>query len=332
MAVSEPDVGPLPRPATTEPPRVQWSYALTLSTVHLLSLLACLPWFFSWTGVMLVVIGHHVFGLLGITLGYHRLLTHRGFTCPLWLEHTLGVLGVCCLQDSPARWVATHRQHHQYPDQQNDPHSPLVAVFWGHMGWLLIENREHQYVTFLDRYASDLLRDPFFQRLERRLAWFKVYVLHAVPFFLAGLAIGWTSTGNWRDGVQFGSSLLVWGVFVRTVFVWHFTWTVNSLAHVWGYRNYATNDNSRNNWISALVADGEGWHNNHHADPRSAAHGHRWWEFDLTWTVIRLLESVGLAKDVVRPRCWDAGVTTPHLASGARRHTVDRSTTSANRS
>ncbi len=104
--------------------------------------------------------------------------------------------------------------------------------------------------------------------------------------------------------MQFGLSLLVWGVFVRTVLVWHITWSVNSVTHVWGYRNYETGDSSRNNWLVGLWSNGEGWHNNHHADQRAAAHGHNWWEFDLTWITIHALEKLGLATDVVRPRAW----------------------------
>jgi stearoyl-CoA desaturase (delta-9 desaturase) len=111
------------------------------------------------------------------------------------------------------------------------------------------------------------------------------------------------TSGRYLGGVQFGASLLVWGVFARTVVVWHVTWSVNSLTHLWGYRNYDTDDNSRNNWLVGLLAHGEGWHNNHHAQQASAAHGHRWWEFDVTYLTIRFLEAIGLAKDVVRPRC-----------------------------
>jgi stearoyl-CoA desaturase (delta-9 desaturase) len=266
-----------------------------------LCLLALLPWLFSWTGVVLVFVGHHVFGMLGITLGYHRLLTHRGFTCPKWFEYLLALLGVCCLQDTPARWVAIHRKHHQHSDEHPDPHSPLVSFLWGHFAWLMVENRKLTNADFYDHYARDLLRDPFYLRLERGGRWFWVYLAHAVLFLLVGLAIGWAMTGNYWQGLQFGLSVLVWGVFVRTAFVWHVTWAVNSLSHVSGYRNYETGDNSRNNWLVGLLAHGEGWHNNHHAQPRAAAHGHRWWEFDLTYLTIRLLEAVGLAKDVVRP-------------------------------
>jgi stearoyl-CoA desaturase (delta-9 desaturase) len=289
-------------PEGVRPIRPLWSYASFIPLVHLLALLACVPWLFSWTGVVLVFAGHYFFGLLGMTLCYHRLLTHRGFSCPPWFEHFLAILGMCCLQDTPARWVALHRKHHQFSDQQPDPHSPLVSFLWGHFGWLMIENRQHSRADFYERYARDLLREPFYLRLERKALWFWIYLVHAALFYLVGLAIGWATTGTYSGGVQFGLSLFVWGVCVRTVFVWHVTWSVNSLSHIWGYRNYDTTDNSRNNWLVGWLAHGEGWHNNHHAQPRAAAHGHRWWEFDVTFLTIRLLESTGLITDVVRPR------------------------------
>ena len=120
-------------------------------------------------------------------------------------------------------------------------------------------------------------------------------------FFLGGFAAGLLGGGTTADAAQFGASLLIWGVFVRTVAVWHITWSVNSLAHLWGYRNYPTDEDSRNNWFVAIISSGEGWHNNHHADPRSARHGHRVWEVDLIYGFIRLLEMMGLARDVARP-------------------------------
>lgn len=288
-------------PEGVRPIRPLWPYLIGIPLIHLLALLAVLPWLFSWTGVALVFVGHHVFGMLGITLGYHRLLTHRGFTCSKRFEHLLAILGVCCLQDSPARWVAIHRKHHQHSDEEPDPHSPLVTFLWGHFGWLMLENRQHSNLDFYDHYSQDLLREPFYRRLERNSMFFWVYVAHAVLFFALGLAVGWTMSGDYWSGLQFALSVLVWGVFVRTVFVWHVTWSVNSLTHLWGYRNYATDDNSRNNWLVALLAHGEGWHNNHHAQQRAAAHGHHWWEFDLTWLTIRVLERMGLIHDVVRP-------------------------------
>jgi stearoyl-CoA desaturase (delta-9 desaturase) len=123
-------------------------------------------------------------------------------------------------------------------------------------------------------------------------------------FYTAGFVAGWATVGTVAAGVQFGLSLMVWGVFVRTVLTWHITWSVNSVTHVWGYQNYETGDNSRNNILVGLWSNGEGWHNNHHADQRAAAHGHKWWEFDVTWITIRVLEKLGLVKNIVLPRAW----------------------------
>jgi len=291
----------LPYPATVNTHKIEWLYALGVWGVHVLALLAFVPWLFSWTGVILAGLGCYVFGTLGINLCYHRLLTHRGFACPKWLEHTFATLGVCCLQDSPARWVAIHRLHHQHSDDQPDPHSPLVSFYWGHMGWLFVENQELQRLPMYERYSRDLLRDPFYLKLVRKRMWVWVNFMHWAVFYFAGVAIGWLTTGEFLGGVQFGLSLLVWGVFVRTVLVWHITWSVNSITHLWGYRNYHTDEDSKNNVLIGLISNGEGWHNNHHADPRSARHGHRWWEFDVTWLTIKVLSWFGLAWDIVQP-------------------------------
>ncbi|WP_145056623.1 acyl-CoA desaturase [Lignipirellula cremea] len=288
----------LERPKTVSR-QIFWTYVAGFVILHMLALLAFVPYFFSWTGVVSIFIGNYIFGSLGINLGYHRLLTHRGLTVPKWLEYTLALCGMCCLQDAPARWVAIHRMHHQHSDDQPDPHSPLVTFFWGHIGWLIYQNKYFGTTDFYDRYARDLLKDPFYLRLERNGMFGWVYLAHAALFYLVGFLVGWAMSGNVAGGVQFGSSMLVWGVFVRTVYVWHITWAVNSVAHCWGYRNYDVSDESRNNWLIGFTNNGEGWHNNHHAHPRCAAHGHKWWEIDLTYTFIVFLEKVGLAKNVV---------------------------------
>lgn len=295
----------LPWPKTAvEPVQVRWRYAISIPLIHLLACLAFVPWFFSWTGVALSILGLYVFGTLGINIGYHRLLTHRGMNAPKWFEHTLALLGVCTMQDTPACWVAMHRIHHQHSDHQPDPHSPLVTFLWGHFGWLMFENRDFTNVKDYQRFTRDLLKDPFYLKLERHWNWLKVYLAVAALYPIVGFVLGWLMSGNLWGGIQFGSSLLVWGVFVRTVLNWHITWSVNSVTHIWGYRNYETKDNSRNNWLIGLIANGEGWHNNHHADQRAASHGHRWWEFDVSWLTIRLFEKLGLVYDVVRPQSW----------------------------
>jgi stearoyl-CoA desaturase (delta-9 desaturase) len=291
---------PIGRPAAADRGRIIWPYLIAVIGFHLLLGLAFVPRLFSWTGLLLIPLGNYVFCSLGIGAGYHRLLTHRSYRCPRWLEHTLAVLGICSLQDTPARWVMIHRMHHQHSDEQPDPHSPLAGWFWGHMGWLFVENRQLSKLVTYERYARDVLQDSFYLRFERSLLWVWVYAGHALLFYLAGLAIGWWASGDWIGGVQFGLSLLLYGVVFRTLYSWHITWGVNSLAHLWGYRNYQTDENSRNNWLIALTTNGEGWHNNHHADPRCAAHGfHRWWELDVTYVSIRLMALLGLAWDIV---------------------------------
>jgi stearoyl-CoA desaturase (delta-9 desaturase) len=302
----------LPHPATLGPGRVVWPYVLAFSLYHILALFAFVPWLFSWTGLAAALLGLYVFGTLGVNLCYHRLLTHRSFGCPKWLEHGLSILGVCCLQDTPVRWVAVHRMHHQHSDEPTDPHSPLVNFFWGHMGWLLVPNRELARLELYEHYAKDLFRDPFYKNLERDVLWVWINLAQWVVFFAAGFGLGWLLTGEPSGGLQQGLSLLVWGVFLRTVLVWHITWSVNSVTHRWGYQNYKTNENSRNNVLIGLLSNGEGWHNNHHAQPRSAAHGHRWWEFDLTYITIWLLARFRLACDIV-PVAKEGTVNAPAL-------------------
>jgi fatty-acid desaturase len=269
--------------------------------VHAIAGLACLPSLFSGTGVALFIAGCFVFGACGINLGYHRLLTHRSLSCPLWLEHTFAILAVCSAQDSPPHWVAVHRRHHQFADEEQDPHSPLRSFLWAHMGWLLVKVDDMRRGPLMERYARDIVRDPLYAWLDRRNNWLKIALVSWLGYFVAGVGVATLSGLPVRDAVRFGSSLLVWGAALRTVVVWHSTWAVNSVTHVWGYRNYETPDVSRNNVIVGFLVSGEGWHNNHHADPRSARHGHKWWELDVTWLMIRALMAAGLASDVVRP-------------------------------
>ena len=291
----------LPLPAAVDRRRIVWSYAVTVGLYHAIALLALLPWLFSWTGVALAILGLYVFGSLGINLCYHRLLTHRGLVCPKWLEYTFAALGVCCMQDTPARWVAVHRRHHEHSDRQDDPHSPLVTLFWGHVGWMLAENRDLVRLGIYDRYAKDILREKFYKNMERTVLYPAILFGSWAVFFLGGFLTELSLGGTTAQATQFGASLLIWGVFVRTVVVWHITWSVNSLAHIWGYQTYETGEQSRNNWFVALISNGEGWHNNHHADARSARHGHTWREIDIVWITIWVLEALGLARNVRRP-------------------------------
>lgn len=279
--------------------KIRWIYLLPIACVHLLALLAVFPYFFSWTGVILFVLGIHVFGQ-AINLCFHRGLTHRSFAMSKWLERCFVVLGICCMQDTPARWVTHHRRHHQYSDEPEDPHSPRRSPLWSHIGWLFVENPSLHSMSALFGYSRDILEDPFYFWLERRLNWIWLYVAHAILFFGAGflLAVG-PLGGDIDAGVKLGGSLVVWGVLLRTVAVWHITWSVNSLTHLWGYRNYATRDDSRNNWLVAILTVGEGWHNNHHHDPTSASNRRKWWELDITYIELCILQRLGLVWDIV---------------------------------
>jgi stearoyl-CoA desaturase (delta-9 desaturase) len=281
--------------------------------VHLVALLAFLPWFFSWTGVVLAVLGAYVFGLLGMNIGYHRLLTHRSFSCPRWVERSLAVVGACCLEESPTVWVAWHRQHHSAADKEEDPHSPVRSFLWGHVGWLMIksDNAEPALINRAVRAGFD--EGPVL----------RVALLSWAVFFATGFAVAIIGGGTTLEALRFGSSLLVWGAAVRTVVVWHMTWSVNSVTHLWGYRNYETSDSSRNNAVVALLNGGEGWHNNHHADPRSARHGHTWWEFDLGWLTIRVLMLLGLAANVSSPSAQLLASRNTASTTGPQKGTID---------
>lgn len=280
--------------------RIKWPVAAGVAVYHALAALAFTPWFFSWAGVAVCVLSHYVFGVLGINLAYHRLLTHRGFRCPKWLERTLVLLGVCALQEAPAYWVGVHRRHHQFSDHEPDPHTPMVSFLWAHAGWVFVERPGEERNVVATRYAGDVLRDPLYVWLQRR-GWHLVVWISWGVFFLGGWAAAAAAGASGAQAIRFGASMALWGIAVRTVLGWHLTWLVNSVTHRWGYRNYATDDESRNHFVIALLTSGEGWHNNHHADPRSARHGHRWWELDVSWLIIRLLAALGLATHVVGP-------------------------------
>ena len=280
--------------------RIKYLETCGFLVCHFIAALAFFPWFFSWTGVILLFVGNFVFGVIGINLAYHRMVSHRAFTCPRWFECTLAVIGASCLQYSPAHWAAVHRRHHHHTDDENDPHSPLGSFFWGHMGWLLIKKENLTRRPLLERYAKDLMRDPFYAWLERRNNWIKIGLLSWIAYFVAGFGAAYLSGSSSAASVQFGLSLLVWGAVLRTVAVWHLTWSVNSVSHLWGYRNYETPDQSRNNIFVSLIVGGE-WHNNHHADPRSARQGHKRWEIDVTWLTLCLFKRLGLVTEVVLP-------------------------------
>jgi fatty-acid desaturase len=255
---------------------------IALGTIHLVALAALSPFFFSWSAVAVSLVLVYVTGGIGICLGYHRLLTHRSLRVPQLLEHIIVTCGALALQGGPITWVATHRTHHLYSDTERDPHNARRGFFWSHVGWLFRYNPARLTRAQEWRSARDIASDPYYRFLE----W-------ASPLLQVALA-----------GVLFafgGLSWVVWGVFARLVLTYHVTWLVNSAAHLTGYRRYATADLSTNCWWVALLASGEGWHNNHHTFPFSARHGLRWYEFDATWVAIQLLAVARLAKDVRTP-------------------------------
>jgi len=272
----------LHRPGAAVPSAIRGPLSVPTLVVFVIIHLGVLgaPATFSWPALGVAALLHYLLGGLGICLGYHRLLTHRSFSTPRWLEYLLAIFGGLSLQGGPITWVADHRIHHGHSDKESDPHSPQENFLWGHMLWMVFP--QPMSLEERARYAPELWANPFYRFLER---W---HLALQVP--LAALLWG---VGGWP--------FVVYGVFLRLVVVYHCTWLINSACHRWGYRTFATPDDSRNLWWVALLTWGEGWHNNHHANPTSARHGLRWWEVDLTFLAIRLLEGLGLAWDVERP-------------------------------
>ncbi|MEM8739807.1 MAG: fatty acid desaturase [Planctomycetota bacterium] len=265
---------------------LRWDSAIMLVTMHLMCLAA--PWTFSWSGLAWCFLLIWVGSGLGITLGYHRLLTHHSFKTNRPMHLLLTMIGCINFQHGPVEWVGTHRMHHRHTDQHDDPHSPRHGFMWSHMRWAFFKTHPDP-----SSYARDLTRDRAIRLIDRNFWCFPIGVMVAL-YFLGE----WTQKG-------LGWSWVVYGGALRTIFVFHSIWFVNSAAHTWGYRNFESKDDSRNCWWVALLSFGEGWHNNHHAQPRCAAHGRRWWEFDPTWITIRLLQRLGLVWAVVRPKALD---------------------------
>jgi len=252
---------------------------LYLAAMHGLCLFA--PFTFSWDAFACFGTLYIITGMLGITLSYHRNLSHKSFKLPKWLEYTFAYCGVQAAQGSPLEWVSSHRYHHQHCDTPQDPHTPYEGFWHSHMGWILDDKATDVKVGERGNIA-DMVNDPFYQFIE------KTYMFHIIGAGLLLYLIG-------------GFPWVVWGMGVRLVWVYHITWFVNSAAHVWGYQSWNTGDLSRNNWWVALLAFGEGWHNNHHAFEYSARHGLEWWQLDVTWLTVKALESVGLASKVRYP-------------------------------
>ena len=261
----------------SDPQKINWTNSIAFGLFHIGAIAAFFT--FSWQVLALALFLYWMCTGLGISMGYHRLHTHRSYQVPLALEYFFAVCGALTLEGGPIFWVATHRIHHQKSDLPGDPHSPRDGGWWAHMGWLLVGDSKHNNTPMMAKYAPDLAKNRFY-------VWLNNY--HWLPLVVLGVllyAIG-------------GVSWVLWGIFLRVVVGLHATWLVNSATHMWGSRRFDTHDDSRNNWLIALLTSGEGWHNNHHAHPTAARHGLAWYEFDLSWIQIRVLKFLGIAKSV----------------------------------
>ena len=268
---------PTPAGRAPKPANFNWITLTALIFLHAGSIAAF--WFIDWKAIATAVVLHFLCLSWGIGMGYHRLLTHRSYQVPKWMEYMFAVFGTLTLEGGPIFWVGTHRVHHQYSDEPEDPHSPRDGGFWAHMGWIVKGEGHHDQVEVFRRYVPELVRDPFY-------VWLNKY--HWVPLTVLGVAMLLVG----------GPAMLLWAGVLRVVVGLHCTWLVNSATHMWGSRRFTTRDDSRNNWWVALLTFGEGWHNNHHGKPNSARHGLAWYEVDVTWIQIRLLEMLGIAKGV----------------------------------
>ena len=298
IAEPAPDL-PIPNEEPRTPSRAARAATLAAILIPLLGTVAAMAsvwgWGFTWTDFWLLF-GAYLLTGFGITVGFHRLFSHKSFETGKPLEFAWGALGSMAVQGSLLTWVAMHRVHHQFSDQKRDPHSPnghgggvlgvLKGFFHAHVGWAFKRSP-----VKADRYITDLKK----RRLARVVdSLFPVWVLIglAIPASIGGLV-----TLSW-GGVLRG---LLWGGLVRVFLVHHITWSVNSVCHLWGSRPYPQKDLSRNNFLFGVLALGEGWHNNHHAFPTSARHGLRWWQFDPSYVVIWTMEKLGLVWKVRRP-------------------------------
>lgn len=260
---------------------INWITVLFMGAFHVGAIAAL--FFFSWKGLFLALALWWVAGSWGIGMGYHRLLTHRGYKAPKWLEYFLTICATLALEGGPIFWVATHRVHHQLTDKEGDPHSPRDGKWWSHMGWIILGKTLHQNTKELSPYVPDLRKDKFHNWISK---W------HWVPITVLGFVI--LAVGGWQ--------MVLWGIFLRTVVGLHCTWLVNSATHIWGSQRFVTGDDSTNNFAIAMLTFGEGWHNNHHAHPQSAKHGLAWYEIDFNWMQLWALSKLGVIHDVKLPR------------------------------
>jgi stearoyl-CoA desaturase (delta-9 desaturase) len=256
---------------------LNWPTIIVLVILHVGAVAAL--FMFSWANLAVTLFLLWFATGLGISMGYHRLHTHRSYQVPRALEYLFAVCGALTFEGGPIFWVATHRVHHQKSDRPGDPHSPREGAWWSHMVWMLVGEAKHSNTRLMAKYAPDLAKDPFYVWLDN-YHWLPNIVLAVLLYAIGGIP------------------MVLWGICLRVVIGLHATWLVNSATHMWGSRRFATHDDSRNLWWVALITFGEGWHNNHHAHPTSARHGLAWYEFDPSWLQIQILKRFGIAKSV----------------------------------
>ena len=267
--------------------RIDWLRTIPFIAMHV----ACIGviWVgFSWIALVVAVLLYAV-RMFALTGFYHRYFSHRAFRTSRPVQFFFAAIGAMCVQRGPLWWAAHHRHHHRHTDTPEDMHSPREHGFlWAHMGWFLTPR------GFRTNWEAipDLKGLPELRLLDR----FDLLmpVLLAIGLYFLGRWLGVAHPGLGTSGAQ----MLIWGFFVSTIVLFHATVTINSLAHQFGTRRFETRDDSRNNWMLALITFGEGWHNNHHHFPGSARQGFRWWEIDLTWYGLKLLAAVGLIREL----------------------------------
>ncbi|HKO60084.1 MAG TPA: fatty acid desaturase [Pyrinomonadaceae bacterium] len=256
---------------------ISWNTTIFMILFHLGAIAAL--FMMSWRAIPVALLLWWISGSLGVGMGFHRLLTHRGYKTPKAVEYFLTFCGLLSLEGGAINWVVTHRIHHANTDSHGDPHTPRDGAWWAHIGWILRGTGQQHEDHVMQRYAPDLMKDPVHVWMNR---------LYFVPLVLSGVVL--LALGGW--------SMFFVGTFLRVTVGLHATWLVNSATHMWGKRRFETTDDSKNSWWVALLTFGEGWHNNHHAHPRAAKHGLRWYEIDVNWYGIRALKFLGLARNI----------------------------------
>ncbi|WP_455217568.1 acyl-CoA desaturase [Kaarinaea lacus] len=267
--------------------KIDWLRTIPFIALHLSVLFVFIV---GWSPVaIMVAVAMYMLRMFAITAFYHRYFSHKAFRTSRLVQFIFASIGASAVQRGPLWWAAHHRLHHVHSDKAGDEHSPRQSGFlWSHMGWFL---SRHNFITRLDK-IKDFAHYPELRFLDR----FDVFM----PILLAAamFALGELLNTYWPTLGTNGWQMLVWGFIVSTVVLYHITFTINSLAHKFGHRQFSTEDDSRNNFLLAILTFGEGWHNNHHFYPGSARQGFAWWEFDITYYGLRMMQMLGLIRDL----------------------------------